>query len=642
VNAPVDPRAPAPKGRFLDEEIRFSGRFSRNVARTIRDSFAPFALRTTVYLVVGFFARVFLLATANIAGYWADALCKDGPYCHPVPRLLQGFTSRDFLALLAGSVGLGFVLNIIFRVGISRTGARAVSLLYDEVTMRVSRLPMSFFDKTPVGRIFSRFSSDYQAIFRMAGGPLGEFIGIAFDLVSVLMLMTLASPYYLPIVGVSIVAYFVLYRANITRLRLERRAYAAVRGPSIAHFAETVQGARPIKVFGKVGVFAERFARLVEDFIVKRVRVATMAQLFSLNMAFVTGCMLLVTSAVGLWLVSTRRVTPGSLATAFTFIMIVSTTIQQFFEWLSNLEDALTGVERMDDYLRRSLEPGARLPPAAVFAPQVQRDVAPGREPARPPGERGAAVDLDDLWLRYGPDLPWVLRGLTLHVPAGERLGIVGRTGSGKSSLIQTLFLLYPPQRGSLRIGGVTADLSPAEGARVASPADAVALAAFRRQVALIPQDPTLFRGTLRDNLVEGRVVPDEQIWATLERLGLASWLRTLSQGQGLDAPVDERGANLSAGERQLVCMARCFLSDAPVIVTDEATSAIDPASEALLSKALARRTEGRTCLIVAHRLSTVESCDRVLWLDDGAIRMLGTPAEVLPVFARTESGASP
>jgi ABC-type multidrug transport system fused ATPase/permease subunit len=336
-------------------------------------------------------------------------------------------------------------------------------------------------------------------------------------------------------------------------------------------------------------------------------------------------------------------VTPGSLATAFTFVMIVSTSIQQFFEWLSNLEDALTGVERMDDYLRRPLEPGARLPATAVFAPCVQREASQDETHvgawSLEASTRGAAVDIEGLWLRYTPELPWVLRGLTLHVRAGERLGIVGRTGSGKSTLIQTLFLLYPPQRGTLRVGGVLADTTAAEGAMIAPPADVVALAAFRRQIALIPQDPTLFRGTLRDNLIGSRPLPDEAVWATLEQLGLAIWLRGLTQGQGLDAVVDERGANLSAGERQLVCMARCFLSDAPVIVTDEATSAIDPASEALLSKALTQRTEGRTCLIVAHRLSTVESCDRVLWLEQGQIRMLGTPAEVLPVFANAEAG---
>lgn len=608
----------ASKGRFLDEETQFGGRFSRNVARTIGDSFAPFKHRTIALLVTGFFARISLLATANITGYWADSLCTEGPACKAVPAFFQGMGPREFLSVLVSFVVVGFVLNVIFRVGISRTGARAVSLLYDEVTMRVSRLPMAFFDKTPVGRIMSRFSSDYAGIFRMAGGPLGEFLGIAFDLVAVLILLTIASPYYLTLVAVACVAYYTLYRHNVVRLRVERRAYAALRGPAIAHFAETVQGARPIKVFSKRKVFTERFDRLVDEQIRKRVRVATAAQNFSLGMATITALLLASTSLAGLWLVGSGRTSAGSLATAFTFILIVSTTIQQFFEWLSNLEDALTGVERMDDYLRRPMERGAALPKSARFNPEDRKPKSVMPRVAA----RGADVVLKDVWLRYGDDLPWVLQGIDLHVKAGERLGIVGRTGSGKSSLIQALFLLYPLQRGTIEIGGVLAD------------APAIDLEMYRRRIALIPQDPSLFRGTLKDNLVpEGSAIPEAKLWETLEAIGIASFVRGLGQGAGLAFQVEERGANLSAGERQLLCMARCFLADAPVLVTDEATSAIDPASEELLVRALTERTRGLTSIMVAHRLTTVATCDRVLWLEDGKVKMIGPPSEVLPVF---------
>lgn len=616
--------------RFLEDEARFTGHFSRHVMATIAESFKPYKWGTWTCLVIGIVARLCLLSTANITGYWADSLCTSGSYCHEPPAFLASFSNLDFLRLLSLVVLVGFVCNLIFRIGISRIGAKAVSTLYDETTMRVSRLPMDFFDRTPVGRIMSRFSSDYAAIFRMAGGPLGEFLGIAFDLFATLVLLAIASVYYLPVVFLAAACYTLLYRLNVPRMRYHRRQFAAARSPSVAHFAETVQGARLVKVYGKTGTFIRRFESMVQLLLKERFALAFSTQGYSLQMAFVTALMLFITGLGGIVLISQHKVSTGSLATAFTFIMIVSTTIQQFFEWLANLEDALTGVERMDNYLRRPMELGALLPPKARFSTHLRRS-----DPGWPRVSHGigARVGIRNLWLRYAPDLPWVLQGIDIDIAAGERIAIIGRTGSGKSTLIQALYHLYPFQEGSITVDGHRADLSAAD--RSADP-DAVPLEQFRRLIALIPQEPTLFRGRLRDNLVADEP-SDEKIWDILRAIGLEQWVRGLAHGQGLAYPVEERGSNLSAGQRQLLCMARCFLAEAPVIITDEATSAIDPASEELLVRALDERTRGRTLIIVAHRLSTVKGCDRVLWLDQGRVRMLGTPDEVLPVFTSTE-----
>jgi len=634
INSAADAaKGPGPIGRFIDEEVRFTGRYSKNVVATILESFAPYRVLTWVSLLVGMVARLCLLSTANITGYWADSLCKTGAFCHEPPAPLQTFGNTDYLFLLVTVVLIGFACNVFFRVSISRIGAKAVSTLYDEVTMRVSRFPMEFFDKTPVGRIMSRFSSDYASIFRMAGGPLGEFLGLAFDLIATLILMSLASIYYVPIVLLACVAYFWLYRLHTPAMRTNRRQYAAARSPSVAHFAETVQGARLIKVYGKTPTFEKRFETQVNAFGRERLGLAFSSQYYSFHMVIVTALLLLLTGLTGIYLVSTGRVSTGSLATAFTFILVVSTTIQQFFEWLANFEEALTGVERFDNYLRRPLELGASLPRHAQYTKSVRRQKTGEIHPLPPLSGGGAEVRIENLSLRYGPDLPWVLKDIDLIIKPGERLAIVGRTGSGKSSLIQALYLMYPPEQGRVVINGVSPDLSPPEGE--AGLSNGIDLEVFRRSIGLIPQDPTLFRGTLRENLIAGNSQHlDAQIWDMLKTIDLEAWVRGLGQGQALDYPIEERGGNLSAGERQLVCMARCFLSRAPLIITDEATSAIDPASEELLVKALEERTRGRTVIIVAHRLSTVQSCDRVLWLDQGRVKMLDTPEQVLPVFA--------
>ncbi|RYZ50458.1 MAG: ABC transporter ATP-binding protein, partial [Proteobacteria bacterium] len=170
--------------RYLEDEVRFTGNYSKNVTRTILETFRPYLKMTWTSLLIGIIARLCLLSTANISGYWADSLCQNESFCHALPSFFDGYQTMDFLYLLMTVVSVGFICNLIFRVSISRTGAKAVSTLYDEVTMHVSRFPMDFFDKTPVGRIMSRFSSDYASIFRMAGGPLGEFLGLAFDLIA--------------------------------------------------------------------------------------------------------------------------------------------------------------------------------------------------------------------------------------------------------------------------------------------------------------------------------------------------------------------------------------------------------------------------------------------------------------------------
>lgn len=628
-------------GRFLEEEIHFSGRYSRSVYESIALSFRPFRVRVSFLLALGFVGRFLLLYGSIVTGYWADSLCRPPAPCHPVPAFLAGFGHAQYLELLIALAAAGFLVNSVFRIAISRTGARAVSLLYDEVTLRTSRLPMSFFDTTPVGRIVSRFSSDYGAAFRMAGGPLGEFLCLVFDLVLMLLLLGSKGPAFAALALILLAANVGIYRLNRDKLRRERRALSQARGPSIAHFAETAQGSKSIRAFHRVETFARRFRALNLGMHSQRLRTVTAAQSFGFQMAACTACMTLLVGALGMRLVQEAWLSLGTLAVVFTFLGLMTATLQQFFEWLSNLEEALTGVERLDHYLRRPLEPGNELPSTSAFrlpgqaiapAPEFR---LPGkraglpRDAALPPVRpRGLEVSVRSLCLRYRADQPLVLKDVSFSLRAGASLGIVGHTGSGKSSLIQALFHLYPAESGEILVGGLRARLD----ALRPLAADERSLAEQRALLTLIPQEPTLFRGTLRDNLTWESRLSDAEILGALKQAGMEDWVTELGTG-GLDLPIAEKGLNLSAGERQLVCLARALLEDAPVVVMDEATSSIDPASERTLERTLKKGFAGRTRIIVAHRLSTVENCDYVLWLDAGEVRAFGRPSEVLPRF---------
>lgn len=612
--------------RYLDQESAFRGRYSRDVFESLYFAYKPIIWKVGFFVVCGFFGRLFLLANANLIGFWVDSYClrtmPGSPACHRLPAVLAGFDDRAFLTLLGALTAAGFALTAVFRITFSRLSAEAVSRLYDETTLRTSRLPIQFFDTNPVGRIVTRFSSDYGNVFRLFGGPLAEFFAIVFDLTCMLFLISFASPYYLPIIVLIGFANYFVYRLNRERLRVERRELSAGRSPSIAHFAETTQGASTIRIFGRQATFLKRFSRLNDRYLDQRLRTSAVVFKFSMQMSVLTALMFLLTGIAGYYMARSGWVSIGSVGVAFTFIAFSGTSLQMFFEWFAQFEEAMTGVERMNDYLRRRLEPGAKLPAAREFPtdhPVYDAKDEARLQKARLVPERCASVTIEDLWFRYSPDLPYVLKGLDFQIRPGEKVGIVGRTGSGKTSFVQALFHLYPFERGRVLIDGRGPEAD---------------LPVFRRAVALISQEPTLFRGTIRENLdLTGRHA-DARLLDAVERVGLTDWLKV--QPKGLESAVEERGRNLSAGERQLLCMARCLLQDAPVVVMDEATSSVDPQSEEILVRATREFFADRTQIIIAHRLSTLIHCDRILWLHKGEIRMFDKPDKLLPVFQAT------
>lgn len=608
---------------FADGEIKKEGGYSRNLFQTLGFAYKPYLGRIFMGMALGFLGRGALLANTNVIGYWVDNLVgKSSP--------LSGWSSASIIFLLCGMAFGGFLLTMYFRVTFSRLSAKAISTFYDEVTLRTSRLPMSFFDTTPAGRIITRFSSDYGNIFRLFGGPLAEFISIIFDLIMMVILITVANPVYLIFVLFTGLLNYLVYKLNQEKLRKSRRALSASRSPSIAHFAETTQGASTIRTFRRQKSFSERFERLDRHFLNQRLATTKDLISFSFQMNSLTALLLLITGASAYLMVEKGWVTIGSVGVAFSFIALSGNTVQMFFEWLSQFEEAMIGVERLDQYLRMDLEKGSLLPSTAqfstghaVYSPSLEKYLTRRHLTS----EKNASVQVENLWFRYREDLPWVLKNINFHVQPGERLGIVGRTGSGKSSLIQALFYLYPIDKGTVSISTHQPKLQQSGAG--------VDLDLYRRSMAFIAQEPILFQGTLRFNLDIHDEFTDERLWKVLDQVGLKSWVEQNPDGLGLK--IEERGKNLSLGERQLLCMARCLLQEAPIVIMDEATSSVDPQSEEIMIKATEEFFSDRTQIIIAHRLSTLAKCDRILWLQNGEIVSIGPTAEVLPRFKNAE-----
>jgi len=621
------------KKSYLDQETRFTGKFNSSVFETLWLAYQPFLSRVILSLSLGFLGRLCLLANANIIGYWVDSFCvpTSERTCRPLPAPFQEFTAANYLLLLFGLTLLGFSFVLIFRVLFSRLSAQAVSQIYDETTYRTSRRPMSFFDSTPAGRIITRFSSDYGNVFRLFGGPLAELFAIIFDIIAMFILIAFASPLYIPVVFLIAAVDYGIFKINAHRLREARRALSASRSPSIAHFAETAQGASTIRSFIKQHSFSKRFETLDRHYLKNKIDATRALMRFSFQINCTTAIFLLLTGAGAWWLLDLGWLSVGSIGVAFSFIALSGNTVQMFFEWVSQFEEAMVGVERLDHYVRSPLEKGARLPSWARFQtehPKATRMNEIRLQQSKLTHAPAARVEFAQVQFRYRKDLPPVLKGLSFDIKAGERFGIVGRTGSGKSSLIQALFYLYPLDQGAIRIDGKCPD--PIDGSEQP---DFVDLNLYRRSIAFIAQDPTLFRGTLRENLDVNQTLNDDDLIEALKKVGLQEWANPYD----LLRPIEERGRNLSQGERQLLCMARCLLQDTPVIVMDEATSSVDPQSEEILVRATEEFFRDKTQIIIAHRLSTLQNCDRILWLQNGEIRMIGKPSEVLPQFQKAK-----
>ncbi|MFN3455420.1 MAG: ABC transporter transmembrane domain-containing protein [Pseudobdellovibrio sp.] len=300
--------------------------FSKSIFDTLLQAYRPFIVRILVSLILGFTGRVLFLSNAQIIAKFYDN--------HEINvENLQHLTHNLLIILL-----VAFVFTLVYRTFFSRLSALAISRIYDETTYRVSRYPLSYFDNTPVGKITTRFSSDYGNVFRLFGGPLAEFLSIIFDLIAICLLIALTHPYFVINILIAALFFYLILKRNQIRLRTHRREVSILRAPSVAHFSETVQGSLSIRQNNKAMPFINRFLNLDDLFIKSKFNIIKSVMRFSTELNIISTMLFLANGLLGLYLIEKNILGSGQVAVILAFTILATNTLQMFSSGIRSLK----------------------------------------------------------------------------------------------------------------------------------------------------------------------------------------------------------------------------------------------------------------------------------------------------------------
>ena len=531
--------------------------------------------------------------------------------------VLRQETSLPWLAALPAPVALRLLVGlllvaVLLRLALQGTQSFNVQVVGQRLTARIRAdlfrhalgLSLRFHDRTPVGKLLTRLTGDVDALAEVFGSGA---VGVLADLVSLLVIaITMVVIEWR--LGLLLLLVQIPVTGGILWLQGRyRRANYRVReelGQLNADLQENLQGLEVVQMFRRESVNSARFAQttaLYRDALTGTIFYDSAISAFIEWVALAAVALVL---ALGGTMVTAGAMGLGTLTTFILFSQRLFDPLRQLAERFTQIQGGLTAVERIGELLEQPIE--------IADLPSPQRSAAARRAVAEGPGAEAGEVVFENVSFAYRSDDP-ILEDLSFRIAPGEHVAIVGPTGSGKTTIIRLLCRLYEPQAGRILLDGVDIRELP--------------VALLRRRLGVVLQDTFLFSGNVADNLRLDADLSDAELENLCRDLGLQPLLGRL--GEGLATELRERGANLSSGERQLLAVARVAIREPSVLVMDEATAFLDPSTEATLQRDLESLLDGRTAIVIAHRLATVEASDRILVLRRGRLVEEGTHREL-------------
>ncbi|XP_049538578.1 multidrug resistance-associated protein 1 isoform X3 [Anopheles darlingi] len=504
---------------------------------------------------------------------------------------------RDMYLGVYGAFGAGQAILSFFCDLSPQLGTwRAARQLHAALLQAVLRLPLAFFDITPTGRVLGRFSKDVDILDNTLPITVSELNYCFFEVVATLVVICISTPIFASVIVPIGILYYAVQRFYVATSRQLKRLESVSRSPIYSHFGETIQGVQTIRAYSVQDRFITESDERVDANQLCYCPSIIANRWLAVRLEMVGNLIILFAALFAV--LGRESMNAGLVGLSVSYALQITQTLNWLVRMTSDVETNIVAVERIKEYGETKQEAAWELPNSTL----------PREWP-----EHGM-VEFKDFQVRYREGLELVLRGISFVVEGGEKVGIVGRTGAGKSSLTLALFRIIESAGGSIIIDGQ--DISK------------LGLHALRSRLTIIPQDPVLFSGTLRINLDPFNVHTDDEIWKALEHAHLKSFVKGLTAG--ISHEVTEGGENLSVGQRQLICLARALLRKTKVLILDEATAAVDLETDDLIQRTI--RTEFKDCtvLTIAHRLNTILDSDKVIVLDKGQIVEFAPPNELL------------
>ena len=475
-------------------------------------------------------------------------------------------------------------------------GIKAATTLHEGLLQNVMRAPMSFFDTTPLGRIINRFSKDQNTIDETLPRTFQAYFRTLSQVFGILLVISIGSPYFTLAILPLAFLYFYVQRYYLATSRELKRLESTTRSPIYSHFSETLNGVASIRAFDQSQNFIKENERRLNDNQLAYYPTIASNRWLAIRLEAVGSMVVLLAALFAV--VSFGKVDSATVGLTVSYALTITQTLNWMVRMSCDLEANIVAVERAKEYTHIKTEAPA---------------IIPENRPPKSWPSRGE-IEFRGYSTRYREGLDLVLKEVSCFIASNEKIGVVGRTGAGKSSLTLALFRIVESDSGAIVVDG--------------NNISTLGLQDLRSNLTIIPQDPVLFTGSIRDNLDPFFQYSDEQVWKALECAHLGAYVRSLEKK--LESTVTQGGENLSVGQRQLVCLGRALLRKTKVLVLDEATAAIDVETDSIIQKTIREEFKDCTIITIAHRINTIMDSDRILVLDHGKVVEFDKPETLL------------